>query len=388
MQSLKIFLSLFMMIFLGIITWGFNRIARASESNLVIERFPAQVGNSWEYRRIYYTFTYNTSYADTSVELILDSLHAGFQGVDTVNNWETYRYELTLYEQSDTFLETRWYAHPDTAFLWVASYGTALGPPDKSIEKIRFKLGDMYFASLNDLKLFLFQRRGFYSDGLQSITGIFDPPKKLFVFPLSVGKIWIALTNPWLEEREALDENYVVVPGGGFQALRVEIKPQITGIDWYQWIADRGIVKESLYVRGIVMTDFSFDTLGYMDVSEKYELLDHKMDVDESSVGNSFPKDFSLNQNIPNPFNPTTTICFSVVGSGFMVHGPFHTTLKIYNILGQLVRTLVNEEKAPGNYKVIWDGKDDSGKEVASGIYFYQLKTKDYTDTKKMVLLR
>ena len=52
------------------------------------------------------------------------------------------------------------------------------------------------------------------------------------------------------------------------------------------------------------------------------------------------------------------------------------------------MKPLVNEEKLPGNYNIIWDGKDNSGREVSSGIYFYQLKTKDYTDTKKMVLVR
>jgi hypothetical protein len=102
----------------------------------------------------------------------------------------------------------------------------------------------------------------------------------------------------------------------------------------------------------------------------------------------NLPKEFALYQNYPNPFNPTTTIPFTVNGSQFMVHRPIPTTLKIYNILGQLVRTLVDEEKLPGGYNVIWDGKDDSWKEAASGVYFYQLKTKDYTDTRKMVLLR
>jgi flagellar hook assembly protein FlgD len=71
-----------------------------------------------------------------------------------------------------------------------------------------------------------------------------------------------------------------------------------------------------------------------------------------------------------------------------MVNSPLHTALKVYNILGQLVRTLVDEEKVPGNYEINWDGNDESGKEVGSGIYFYQLRTRDYTDTKKMVLLR
>jgi hypothetical protein len=97
---------------------------------------------------------------------------------------------------------------------------------------------------------------------------------------------------------------------------------------------------------------------------------------------------FELLENYPNPFNPTTIIPFRVDGSRFMVHSPIHTTLVIYNILGQKVRTLVDEERLPGEYKVIWEGKDDSNREVSSGIYFYQLKTRDYTETRKMVLLR
>jgi parallel beta-helix repeat protein len=102
----------------------------------------------------------------------------------------------------------------------------------------------------------------------------------------------------------------------------------------------------------------------------------------------NIPVKFELSQNYPNPFNPATTIPFSVYGSQLIVHSSIHTTLKIYNIKGQLVKILVDEEKLRGNYNIIWDGKDNSGREVSSGIYFYQLKTKDYTDTKKMVLVR
>ncbi len=134
--------------------------------------------------------------------------------------------------------------------------------------------------------------------------------------------------------------------------------------------------------------------LFYMDKSEAKQIVSSLMRdfgeplgvEDNPSV--SVPQRYELSQNYPNPFNPATTLPYRVGGSEFMVHGPIHTTLKIYNILGQLVRTLVDEEKAPGNYKVIWDGRDNSGKEVGSGIYFYQLKTEEYTATKKMVLLR
>ncbi len=108
----------------------------------------------------------------------------------------------------------------------------------------------------------------------------------------------------------------------------------------------------------------------------------------EDNPSAAVPLRFTLLQNYPNPFNPSTTLPFSLKVQGSTFKGPIHATLKIYNILGQLVRTLVDEEKAPGKYKVIWDGKDNSGKEVGSGIYFYQLKTEEYTATKKMVLLR
>jgi hypothetical protein len=100
------------------------------------------------------------------------------------------------------------------------------------------------------------------------------------------------------------------------------------------------------------------------------------------------PLTFRLEQNYPNPFNPATTIPFTVIGSQFMVHSPVRTTLKIYNVLGQLVRTLVDEEKQPGNYQVIWDGKNQKGNEVSSGIYFYQLRAGDCKETRKMSLLR
>lgn len=110
-----------------------------------------------------------------------------------------------------------------------------------------------------------------------------------------------------------------------------------------------------------------------------------KVGEDENAT---IPNSFELSQNYPNPFNLATTIHFQVGGSQSMVHSPIHTTLKIYNILGQLVKALVDEEKSAGIYEVIWDGKDVSGKEVSSGIYFYQLKTSDYTHTRKMVLLK
>ena len=85
----------------------------------------------------------------------------------------------------------------------------------------------------------------------------------------------------------------------------------------------------------------------------------------------------------PNPFNPTTNIRFGVKDRG-------HVTLKVYNVAGQLVRTLVNEVRSPRpeGFEVTWDGRNDSGSAVSSGVYFYKLSTANFTQTKKMVLLK
>jgi YVTN family beta-propeller protein len=98
---------------------------------------------------------------------------------------------------------------------------------------------------------------------------------------------------------------------------------------------------------------------------------------------------FALGQNYPNPFNASTTIHYSVPDAG-PAHAAIRlsgTTLEIYNILGQKVRTLVDEPKQPGNSVSTWDGKNDKGKEVASGIYLYRLKVGEFIETKKMLLL-
>ena len=97
---------------------------------------------------------------------------------------------------------------------------------------------------------------------------------------------------------------------------------------------------------------------------------------------------FNLGQNYPNPFNPTTTIPFRVNGSQFMVHSPVRTTLIIYNILGQRVNTLFDESLKPGTYQAIWDGKNDAGEKVPSGVYFYRLTSDNISETRKMVLMR
>jgi hypothetical protein len=102
----------------------------------------------------------------------------------------------------------------------------------------------------------------------------------------------------------------------------------------------------------------------------------------------NLPQNFSLGQNFPNPFNPTTSIPFKVKSLEFGVGRPTHTTLIVYNILGQRIRSLVDENLNSGTYQVTWDAKNDKGEKVPSGVYFYRLKSGDVSEVRKMVLLR
>jgi hypothetical protein len=108
------------------------------------------------------------------------------------------------------------------------------------------------------------------------------------------------------------------------------------------------------------------------------------VDVEEQAGEEQLMHRFSLSYNYPNPFNPATRIQYAVHGS----QTPLRTTLKIFNTRGQLVRTLVDEPKKGGTYEAIWDGRDEDGNEVASGVYLYRLESKDFSQTKKMVLLK
>lgn len=93
------------------------------------------------------------------------------------------------------------------------------------------------------------------------------------------------------------------------------------------------------------------------------------------------PQQFSIDQNYPNPFNPSTTIAFT------LPH-PTDVSLKIYNLLGQEIATLIEEKIGEGRHIRVWNGTNRSGQIVASGIYFYRLQAGEFVETKKMILLR
>ena len=95
----------------------------------------------------------------------------------------------------------------------------------------------------------------------------------------------------------------------------------------------------------------------------------------------TIPIEFSVTQNYPNPFNPSTTIKYSIPQQSLV-------TIKVYDILGTEVKTLVNGERTPGIYSVQWNGDNNYGSKVATGIYIYRVVAGNFVQVKKMILLK
>ncbi|MCH7763402.1 MAG: T9SS type A sorting domain-containing protein [Candidatus Marinimicrobia bacterium] len=111
-----------------------------------------------------------------------------------------------------------------------------------------------------------------------------------------------------------------------------------------------------------------------------FEFENTQLSVDEP-IDQVVPMTYSLRQNYPNPFNPVTRISYDIIEAT-------NVTIRIYDLLGHSVKTLVNERKDVGFYTTLWNGLDQSGSKVASGVYFYRLETERFTATKKMLLLK
>jgi hypothetical protein len=176
---------------------------------------------------------------------------------------------------------------------------------------------------------------------------------------------------------------------------------------WDQ-IESKGLSNRYTYTFGIDSEGYLYQS-GYSGFYDWFEPGLHRsvspinLPTDVEHLENMIIDQYSLSQNYPNPFNPSTTIKYTIPNSSAEFHSAIkHVTLKVYDILGSEMQTLVNENQSPGEYQVEFDAASD-GLNLSSGIYFYRMQVNDpstglsaekagsgqsFVETKKMLLLR
>jgi hypothetical protein len=152
--------------------------------------------------------------------------------------------------------------------------------------------------------------------------------------------------------------------------------PNVTSFDWTQFYVDIPVQD------GAVALSVRLHPLGRFQGTVYLDQLEiRKNGVTDVNNGIETPTSFSLSQNYPNPFNPSTLINYSLPRNSFV-------TIRIYDMLGREVKTLINSEQSTGNYNVQWNGDNNLGSKVSSGTYIYTIRTSDYHQARKMILLK
>ncbi|MCG8608526.1 choice-of-anchor J domain-containing protein, partial [bacterium] len=182
-----------------------------------------------------------------------------------------------------------------------------------------------------------------------------------------------AVQLTWDESSDEDFDYFAVVRGSesGFDAKTAEPVAKITEPTFMDEDVDFGDV---FYYR-VVAFDFSGNQ-GALS-NEVRALVTSVADDPDLQI----PTEFALRQNHPNPFNPKTSISYRIPKAG-------HIRLVIYNVLGEKVRSLVDEQIPAGKHHIKWDARNDAGQQVSNGVYVYQMTSGEFVETKKMILLR
>ena len=154
--------------------------------------------------------------------------------------------------------------------------------------------------------------------------------------------------------------------------------PPVTSFDWTEYYIDIQVPDD-----GTIALEVRIHP--YAAFTGKIYFDDLKIEVIQKVTGiegeNGLPVSYDMSQNYPNPFNPTTTIRYSLQANSFV-------TLRIYDILGREVKTLISTEQNSGTHNVQWNGDNNFGNKVSSGIYLYRIKAANFVMTKKMIMLK
>lgn len=241
----------------------------------------------------------------------------------------------------------------------------------------------VYFDAISQGKLdsikVQFSGTGNVTGGIWEYTGVLSPTplgKKLLsnmtANPASAAWLKVDLRNYNLSTGKAFAVAYPVVTGA--PKVRVSEYTSTSSYHSYSYLSS---------------AEATPDPAGWYPIAKDASTLyiyQIRAYVSVGTVGNEktielLPSNYSLSQNYPNPFNPSTKIQFSLPEQS-------RVTIRIYDMLGREVKTLINADQSAGTHEIVWNGDDEAGRKVATGVYMYAISTNKFVQTKKMVLLK
>ena len=190
----------------------------------------------------------------------------------------------------------------------------------------------------------------------------------------------IILTFTW-DESENVDDDEITYNIEGTEGL--SFLSDFNDLEENEYQFTYGELAEAMGNEDVITAEWNVSALDdeFSVVSENGPFT---LTLDKSSLGISepfIPEEFALYQNYPNPFNPITTITYDIP-EGTIIN------LTIYDVMGRVVKTLVNEWNEPGRKAVTWNGKDEIGMPSTSGVYIYRINTGGFNEVKKLILLK
>lgn len=333
--------------------------------------YPMVIGNAWEYNEWSVT-------VDCTQVVVMDTTRKYYTRVEVTNKDRLFGNDLfrlkysqiTTYAKNDTTKKDTLVTHDweqiDNKDLRLAGYDSKTG------------------SRVNDNSK-LWKTTGITADTTFGNFQVAEQQILILDFPLIIGKSWIGSTHPVFGDllRFVAGIDTLTVDNNVLPSYKVNYGYDDQGIVIHTWFSAFGKTKYSVSLQ-------QFDNFG--NPVRIYKLSLSKLvsfsspspptAIREENKRNNIPHDFTLYQNYPNPFNPETTIEFSLPLSTYI-------TLRIYNILGQEVKTVISEQLPAGMHEVKWDGTDNFGNKVSSGIYIYRMETGNgYVKTRKMVFLK